>query len=90
MPIEHISDAARWVAVYRAMETERRDAICRDPDARRLAGARGEAIVREMRKGRAGARAIVRSTRPARVTGSRRLARPVGNRTVMRLLPQWD
>jgi methyltransferase (TIGR00027 family) len=50
--ISHISDTARWVAVYRAMETERPDAIFRDPYARRLAGARGEAIVRGMPKGR--------------------------------------
>jgi len=49
--IENISDTARWVAVYRAMETERPDAIFRDPYARRLAGPRGEAIVREMRRG---------------------------------------
>jgi O-methyltransferase involved in polyketide biosynthesis len=50
--ISHISDTARWVAVYRAMETERPDAIFRDPFARRLAGERGEAIVRGMPKGR--------------------------------------
>ena len=29
--IENISDTAIWVATYRAMETERRDAIFRDP-----------------------------------------------------------
>ncbi|MFL5562243.1 MAG: class I SAM-dependent methyltransferase [Gemmatimonadaceae bacterium] len=49
--IEHISDTARWVAVYRAMESERPDALFRDPYARRLAGERGEAIVREMHRG---------------------------------------
>ena len=49
--IENISDTARWVAVYRAMETERPDAIFRDPYARRLAGPRGEAIVRQMHRG---------------------------------------
>src|SRR4029079_3226177 len=52
MPIEHISDTARWVAVYRAMETERPDAIFSDPFARRLAGARGDALVQGMPKGR--------------------------------------
>lgn len=57
--IENISDTARWVAVYRAMETERPDAIFRDPWARRLAGARGEAIVREMRRGYAAAWAMI-------------------------------
>ena len=50
-PISHISDTARWVAVYRAMESERPDAIFQDPYARRLAGPRGEAIVRAMPKG---------------------------------------
>ena len=52
MPIEHISDTARWVAVYRAMETERPDAIFRDPYARRLAGERGQQIVDTMPRGR--------------------------------------
>jgi methyltransferase (TIGR00027 family) len=49
--IENISDTARWVAVYRAMETERPDAHFHDPYARRLAGERGEAIVRAMPRG---------------------------------------
>ncbi|HEY5452787.1 MAG TPA: SAM-dependent methyltransferase, partial [Polyangia bacterium] len=39
--ISHVSDTARWVAVYRARETERRDALFRDPLAARLAGERG-------------------------------------------------
>lgn len=42
--IDNISDTARWVAVYRARETERPDALFRDPFARRLAGERGEQI----------------------------------------------
>lgn len=50
-PISHVSDTARWVAVYRAMESERPDALFRDPYARRLAGPRGEAIVHSMPKG---------------------------------------
>src|SRR2546422_199488 len=41
-PITHVSDTARWVALYRAMESERPDALFRDPYARRLAGERGE------------------------------------------------
>jgi len=41
MPIENVSDTARWVAAYRAMETRRRDAIFNDPFAERLAGERG-------------------------------------------------
>jgi methyltransferase (TIGR00027 family) len=59
MAIEHVSDTARWVAVYRAMETERRDAIFTDPFARRLAGDRGEAIVNEMKRGRSMAWAMI-------------------------------
>ena len=51
-PLTHISDTARWVAVYRAMETERPDAIFKDPFARRLAGAQGEAIVQALPQGR--------------------------------------
>src|SRR5256886_9821024 len=51
--IEHVSDTARWVALYRAMESERPDALFRDPYARRLAGERGERILASMRKGRA-------------------------------------
>jgi methyltransferase (TIGR00027 family) len=42
--IRNISDTARWVAVYRARETERPDAVFRDPFARRLAGDQGEKI----------------------------------------------
>lgn len=49
-PITHVSDTARWVAIYRARESERPDAIFRDPFARRLAGAEGEAMVRQMEK----------------------------------------
>jgi methyltransferase (TIGR00027 family) len=43
-PIHNISDTARWVAVYRAWETKRPDAIFRDPFAERLAGDRGKQI----------------------------------------------
>jgi methyltransferase (TIGR00027 family) len=44
--IRHISDTARWAAMYRARETEREDALFRDPFARRLAGERGEEIAK--------------------------------------------
>jgi methyltransferase (TIGR00027 family) len=47
--IRNISDTARWVAVYRARETERPDALFQDPFARRLAGERGEQIAQSMR-----------------------------------------
>jgi methyltransferase (TIGR00027 family) len=46
--IRNISDTALWVAVYRARETERPDAVFRDPLAGRLAGERGEQIARSM------------------------------------------
>jgi methyltransferase (TIGR00027 family) len=46
--IENVSDTARWVALYRAMESERPDAHFRDPHARRLAGDRGEQISRSL------------------------------------------
>jgi methyltransferase (TIGR00027 family) len=42
--IRNISDTARWAAVYRARESERPDALFRDPFARLLAGERGEQI----------------------------------------------
>jgi methyltransferase (TIGR00027 family) len=52
MSIQNVSDTALWVAMYRAMETDRPDAHFRDPYARRLAGERGEQILRAMPRGR--------------------------------------
>ncbi len=49
--IRNISDTALWVAVYRARETERKDALFRDPFARKLAGDRGEQIAKNMQVG---------------------------------------
>lgn len=46
--IEHVSDTAYWVAAYRARETERKDALFRDPLAAVLLGERGRAIERNM------------------------------------------
>ncbi len=57
--IQNVSDTARWVAVYRAMETARPDAIFRDPYAERLAGEHGVKIVEEMKQGRAMAWAMI-------------------------------
>ena len=57
--IEHISDTARWIATYRAMESERPDALFRDPFARRLGGARGEEIVATLPSGRQSAWALI-------------------------------
>jgi methyltransferase (TIGR00027 family) len=42
--LRDISDTALWAAVFRARETERDDALFRDPYAKRLAGVRGEQI----------------------------------------------
>src|SRR5213594_3867543 len=51
-PISSVSDTARWVAMYRAMESERPDALFHDPYARRLAGPAGEQILASMPQGR--------------------------------------
>ncbi len=46
--LRNISDTALWAAVYRARETDRPNALFRDPFARRLAGERGELIAKGM------------------------------------------
>jgi methyltransferase (TIGR00027 family) len=60
--IRDVSDTARWVAVYRARETERTDAIFRDPYARALAGERGEQIAKAMPFGEENAWSFVART----------------------------
>ena len=40
--VRNISDTARWAAVFRARETERPDAMFRDPYAEGLAGTIGD------------------------------------------------
>ena len=42
--VENISDTAKWVAFFRAQESERPDAVFHDPFARKLAGEKGERI----------------------------------------------
>jgi methyltransferase (TIGR00027 family) len=42
--VENISDTAKWVAFFRAEESERPDAVFHDRFARRLAGEKGEQI----------------------------------------------
>jgi len=42
--IKNISDTAKWVAVFRAEESERPDAVFHDPFAKKLAGEKGEQI----------------------------------------------
>src|SRR4051794_2431944 len=46
--IRNVSDTARWMAIFRAQETERDDAAFRDPYARALGGERGERIAQAM------------------------------------------
>lgn len=47
-----VSDTAVWMAHYRARETERRDALFRDPYARRFLDARGVAMAERLGKDR--------------------------------------
>ncbi|MBV9267009.1 MAG: class I SAM-dependent methyltransferase [Acidobacteriaceae bacterium] len=46
--LEHVSDTALLVAAARAMESERADALVRDPFAARLAGEKGMALTRNI------------------------------------------
>ena len=57
--IENVSDTALWVAMYRAMETDRPDAHFRDPLARKLAGERGAAILAGLPDGKSAAWAMI-------------------------------
>ncbi len=47
--LTHISDTARWIAVMRARETARPDALFQDPLASKIAGINGAAIAHQMR-----------------------------------------
>lgn len=49
--LKDISDTALWVAVYRARETLREDALFRDPFAERLAGRRGAELAERLLPG---------------------------------------
>ncbi len=49
--VRNISDTARWAAVFRARETERADALFRDPYAERLAGQMGVDIANTLPEG---------------------------------------
>ena len=88
-PIRNVSDTALWVAVYRGMETDRPDALFRDPYARRLAGDRGAAIVEKLPKGKAFAwPMIVRTAVMDEIIV--RLTRDQGVRTVVNLAAGLD
>src|SRR5271155_1709629 len=49
--VRNISDTARWVAYFRARETQRPDALFRDPYAERRAGERGFQIANTLAQG---------------------------------------
>jgi methyltransferase (TIGR00027 family) len=49
--VRNISDTARWVAYFRARETQRPDALFSDPFAERLAGERGFQIANTLAQG---------------------------------------
>ena len=51
-PLRNVADTARWAAVYRADESDRPDALFRDPHARALGGERGRAIADQLSMGR--------------------------------------
>jgi len=53
MLVRNVSDTAHWVAMIRALETDRPDAIFKDPYARRLAGDRGAQILEELPRAKA-------------------------------------
>ncbi len=61
--VSHISDTARWVAAYRAIESNRPDALFHDPFAAKLAGDLGPKIAGKMRRtmGRSGWPIVVRT-----------------------------
>jgi methyltransferase (TIGR00027 family) len=46
--VRNVSDTARWVAYFRAKETERPDALFRDPYAQRLAGEHGFSLANNL------------------------------------------
>lgn len=54
-PVSHVSDTALWVAVHRATESKRKDALFQDPYAERLAGDHGRQIVRRLEQGKSSA-----------------------------------
>lgn len=46
--IDHVSDTAFWVAYYRGLEAQRKDALFHDPLALKLVGTRGKALAKRM------------------------------------------
>lgn len=60
--VSHVSETALWVAVHRAEESRRKDALFRDPYAERLAGERGRQIVRQLDAAKGSAWSIITRT----------------------------
>ena len=60
--IRDIADTARWMAFFRAEESERSDAVFHDPYARRLAGERGQQIASAIEFSRANSWSFVART----------------------------
>lgn len=60
--VSHVSDTALWVAVHRATESKRKDALFNDPYAERLAGERGRRIAGELEPGNGAAWSIITRT----------------------------
>jgi methyltransferase (TIGR00027 family) len=60
--VSHVSETALWVAVHRAEESKRKDALFRDPYAERLAGERGKQIVRQLDAAKGSAWSIITRT----------------------------
>lgn len=58
----HVSDTALWVAVHRASESKRKDALFRDPYAEQLAGERGREIAGQLEPGNGAAWSIITRT----------------------------
>ena len=81
--IRHVSDTALWVAMYRATESERPDALFHDPHARRMAGERGAAILRALPFGEALGWTLIVRTRLIDDAVQRGIAN--GARTVLNL-----
>lgn len=81
--IRDVSDTALWVAMYRAIESERSDALFRDPHARRMAGERGAAILRALPFGESLGWALIVRTRLIDEAVERAIAN--GARTVLNL-----
>jgi methyltransferase (TIGR00027 family) len=60
--VSHVADTALWVAVHRATESKRKDALFRDPYAEQLAGERGKEIVGRLEPDQGAAWSIITRT----------------------------